>query len=66
MKSVKVDPETCIGCGMCEAIAEEVFKVNDEGISIVRKEAKLNELETKKKTAEAKEMCPVGAISTEE
>lgn len=51
---------------MCEAIAEEVFKVNDEGISIVRKEAKLNELETKKKTAEAKEMCPVGAISTEE
>lgn len=66
MKNVKVDPKVCIGCGMCESIAEEVFELNSEGISIVRLEAKLDNEEIKKKTIEAKDMCPVGAIITEE
>ncbi|RJR31186.1 ferredoxin [Candidatus Parcubacteria bacterium] len=27
----KVNPETCIGCGTCESLCPNVFKVEDDG-----------------------------------
>ena len=35
---VKVNQEACIGCGACCAYAEEVFEINEDGLSEVVKE----------------------------
>lgn len=59
----KVDVAKCIGCGTCEALCPEVFKMNDKGISEVLK------AEYEKYTGpinEAVNNCPVTAISLEE
>ena len=32
---VKVNEDACIGCGACAAICDEVFEMNDEGLSEV-------------------------------
>lgn len=57
---VKVNQEACIGCGACQAIAEEVFEINDEGLS----EVKVNEVSSElvEKANEAIESCPTEAI----
>ena len=57
---VKVNKEACIGCGACVAIADEVFEINDEGLSEVKVEANLEEC--KEKVQEAIESCPTAAI----
>ena len=28
---VTVDVDACIGCGVCESVCPDVFKINDEG-----------------------------------
>ena len=33
---VKVNKDACIGCGACAAICDEVFEINDEGLSEVK------------------------------
>ena len=35
---VKVNQETCIGCGACVAVAEDVFEIQDSGLSHAKKE----------------------------
>jgi len=30
-KNVKVDPTSCIGCGLCTSIAPQTFSLNEEG-----------------------------------
>ena len=35
---VKVNKDACIGCGACAAICDEVFEINDEGLSEVKVE----------------------------
>jgi len=32
---VTIDRENCIGCGACEAVCPEVFKLADEGKSSI-------------------------------
>ncbi|MFA4853329.1 MAG: ferredoxin [Bacteroidales bacterium] len=32
---IKVDQETCIGCGTCVALCPDTFKLNDQGKSEV-------------------------------
>ncbi len=54
--------ETCIGCGVCEGIAKDNFKV--EGLSKVIKQPETPEENTA--CEQAIEMCPVHAISNEE
>lgn len=57
---LKVNQDACIGCGACQAIAEELFEINDDGLSEVKAEAKSDEV--KEKAVEAIESCPTGAI----
>lgn len=57
---VKVNKEACIGCGACIAICEDVFEMNEEGISTVKQEEVPSDLEDQVK--DAIESCPTGAI----
>lgn len=54
---IKVDENLCIGCGTCEALCPQVFKLNDKGKSEVISQS---DVECAKKAAES---CPVQAIS---
>ena len=55
--------DSCIGCGMCEGICPEVFRVGDSG-----KAEAIGEVtpEVESTAAEARDACPVSAISIEE
>ena len=57
---VKVNQDACIGCGACVAIADDIFEINDEGLS----EAKVDKVsdDNTDKAHEAIESCPTGAI----
>lgn len=59
-KTIVVDSNTCIGCGTCENIAPEYFKVKDDGISYVQKDY---DEKDKDIIEEAIDSCPVQAIS---
>ena len=61
---VKVNKDACIGCGACAAICDEVFEINDEGLS----EAKVEEVkeEFQDEVRDAADSCPTGAIVIEE
>ncbi len=61
---VKVNKDACIGCGACAAICDEVFEINDEGLS----EAKIEEVkeELQDEVRDAADSCPTGAIEIEE
>ena len=61
---VKVNQDACIGCGACAAICDEVFEINDEGLS----EAKVEEVkdELQDEVRDAADSCPTGAIEIEE
>ena len=56
---VRVDKNTCIGCGACASTCPEVFEMKEDGKSHVKSGAKGNEECIK----EAIESCPVDAIS---
>lgn len=59
----KVIRENCIGCGACQAIAPNIFEIDDEGLSKVINEevSKDNEEDFK----DALESCPTSAIIEE-
>lgn len=61
---VKVNKDACIGCGACAAICDEVFEINDDGLS----EAKVEEVkdEFQDEVRDAVDSCPTGAIEIEE
>ena len=60
---VKVNEDACIGCGACAAICDEVFEMNDEGLSEVVVDTVQEENEESVK--EAIESCPTGVIEEE-
>ena len=61
---VSVDKAKCIGCGLCMAVAPEIFEMGSDGKSHVKKQPE-NETE-EKKVMNAKESCPTEAIKVEE
>ena len=61
-RKITVDRETCIGCGNCQDICPEVFTLEADGKSHVKKGAPLN----KECVQEAAENCPVTAITVED
>ncbi len=58
---IKINKETCIGCGTCAIICDKVFKINDDEMKaeVIDAEAD-NEC-----VQEAIDACPVNAISRE-
>ena len=57
---VSVDKENCIGCGLCAALAPEVFDMGEDGKAIV-KDASACE-KNMDACKEAEEKCPGKAI----
>ena len=51
--------ESCIGCGTCVGVAQDVFEMNDEGLSSVIGD----DVDSAKEAAES---CPVEAIEVED
>lgn len=60
----KVDPDVCIGCGLCPSIAPDVYDMGDDGKAhaIVDKVPEGSEGASQ----EAADSCPVSAISVDE
>jgi len=58
-----VDKDTCIGCGLCEGICPEIFKMDDDGKSNASK-SEIPEILTES-AIDAGKQCPVGAIIVE-
>ena len=58
----KVDQDKCIGCGACESICSDVFRLKDSKSSVILSPVP-KELESS--AMDAEEACPVGAISHE-
>jgi ferredoxin len=61
---IHVDKETCIGCGVCVAIASKYFRIGDDGKSEPIKEEVDPEDEELVRTAA--QSCPTGSIKIEE
>jgi ferredoxin len=62
MTKVKVDEDLCIGCGTCEALCANVFKINDAS----GKSKVISEECVDCNCQEVVDSCPVNAISMEE
>ena len=60
MKRAYVNPDLCIGCGLCVSTAPEVFRINEEGVSEAYAETPDGMWE---EVEEAVNSCPVKAIS---
>ncbi len=61
-KKPVVDADACTGCGLCEQIAPNTFRVGDEGVAEVVDPAGDDEATIQ----EAIDSCPSQAISWEE
>jgi len=61
---VKVNRDSCIGCGACAAICDDVFEIDDDGLSTVKKEEVDDD--KKQEVQDAADSCPTGAIEVEE
>ncbi|MDF2820440.1 MAG: ferredoxin [Clostridiales bacterium] len=59
-----VDPDLCIGCGLCPSVCPEVFQMNDDDLA----EAYVDEVpdELFKEAEDARDGCPTSAISLDE
>jgi ferredoxin len=61
MTRVVVDRERCVGSGSCEALAPDVFEVDDDGVLVVhRPESAEDELPDVRDAVAA---CPTRALS---
>lgn len=59
----EVDKDTCIGCGLCPTLCEEVFEMDDDGKAVAKEEPSSDDIIAKAKDAEVS--CPVNAITVE-
>ncbi|HDQ22875.1 MAG TPA: ferredoxin [Candidatus Uhrbacteria bacterium] len=58
-----INQEACIGCGACEGICPEVFKLNDGKSEVIAMD---DYSQFKEKIDQAISACPVQCISIEE
>ena len=59
MAKVSVDESVCVGCGLCEQLCPEVFKVEDGIAKVKAPECSQHNL------SEISSQCPVEAIKVE-
>lgn len=61
---VKVDKNLCLGCGTCVGVCPEVFKIGDDGKSVVNEQYanEINDPAIIERTNNAKIACPTQAI----
>ena len=57
--SIEIDKDLCICCGNCEAIAPEIFKLDEDMKSSIQENATIDE----EKALEAAKDCPAEAIT---
>ncbi len=67
-----VKKDTCIGCGACTVIANNIFEIGDDGLAEIiitdnDKNVNIEKIitipdEEKENVMDAKESCPTGAI----
>ena len=59
MAKITINKEKCIGCGTCESLCPEVFKIGeDEKSKVINPKGKCD-------LKEAVDSCPANAISVE-
>ena len=58
---VAVDRELCVGSGACEALAPDVFEVDDDGVLVVRQETP--DEDEQSDVRDAVTACPTRALS---
>ena len=61
---VRVDQESCTGCGLCLDLCPDMFELNDEALAEAKQEDVPENLEDD--VREAADECPVEAIVIEE
>lgn len=64
MKTVKINKDKCLGCGMCVGINSDVFDFDDDGLAKANND-NVNE-NNKDEVNNAIDSCPVGAIEVKE
>ncbi|RBY86488.1 ferredoxin [Blastococcus sp. TF02A-30] len=61
MSRIEVDRDRCVGSGTCEALAPDVFEVDDDGVLVVhREEPGEEELDDVRDAVQA---CPTRALA---
>ncbi|MBD8005332.1 ferredoxin [Bacillus norwichensis] len=67
---VKVDQDTCIGCGACGEVAPEIFDYNEEGVSFSLLDLNVGAVPVPENLVEdledARDECPTSSIMVEE
>ena len=62
----RVKKDTCIGCGACTVIADNIFQIGDDGLAEVVNPTENDVQEViedeKENVIDASESCPTGAI----
>lgn len=58
-KKVRIDRDTCIGCGLCVSVMPEVFEFDDEG------KAHVHTQPAEGVSVDVANDCPTGAIIVE-
>lgn len=61
----KVNEDSCIGCGACQAICEDVFEITDDGYAVA-KDVNITDESIKEDAISAMEGCPTSAIEKED
>jgi ferredoxin len=61
MYRLSIDRTLCSGYGVCEALAPDIFELDDEGLAVLRTGVSEDEA-----VREACDNCPSGAISLAE
>jgi ferredoxin len=64
MSRVQVDRERCVGSGVCESLAPDVFEIDDDGVlQVHREEPSADELDD---VQDAVQQCPARALALAE
>jgi ferredoxin len=58
---IEVDRDRCVGSGTCEALAADVFEVDDDGVLVVLRDQPSDE--ELPDVRDAVQACPTGALA---